>query len=469
MKGTILFLAVALAAAGAQQRGGRIEVAVDPRVELMSIIFRLAGNREYNQPNSRSPYSRAVKEHFEEFAEHPVVRRAAALRRNRGVSFDAVMSMAMHIRDTRRMQELIPFDRKPERLDRRWPLKEARLFLEEARDFAAKSDFNGFFRRQGELYTQTAARMRKVLAQRPYVSWFDTFFGARRQAKFVLSPGLLLGGSCYGSGIRHPNGREVIHPVIGVWKFDEKGIPLFHGSIAGTVAHELCHSYTNPIVDRHADKLEAAGKKIFATCAAKMRRMAYGSWKTMIYESLVRACVVQYLAATGGDEAAAKEVERQHGRGFLWVGGLAELLEEYESGRKKYRRFDDFMPRVAAFFDDYAEEAEKQAADTPRVVSMTPANGAADVDPGLKEIIVVFDRPMMDRMWSVVGGGPHFPEMTGKVHYRKDMKTFVIPVKLKPDWSYRFWLNRGKYNTFRSREGVPLSSVAVRFETRAAK
>ena len=35
----------------------RIEVRVDPRVELMSLIFRLAGSSEYNQPNSKSPYS----------------------------------------------------------------------------------------------------------------------------------------------------------------------------------------------------------------------------------------------------------------------------------------------------------------------------------------------------------------------------------------------------------------------------
>ena len=33
----------------------RITVDVDPRVELMSIIFRLAGNAEYNQPDRPRP------------------------------------------------------------------------------------------------------------------------------------------------------------------------------------------------------------------------------------------------------------------------------------------------------------------------------------------------------------------------------------------------------------------------------
>ncbi len=43
----------------------------------------------------------------------------------------------------------------------------------------------------------------------------------------------------------------------------------------------------------------------------------------------------------------------------------------------------------------------------------------------------------------------------------------TIPVKLKPDWQYEFWLNRGKYDSFKSEDGEPLTSVDVRFKTRA--
>ncbi|HVP10438.1 MAG TPA: hypothetical protein VMV94_04525 [Phycisphaerae bacterium] len=34
---------------------------VDPRVELMSIVFRLAGSSEYNMDNSESPYADDVE------------------------------------------------------------------------------------------------------------------------------------------------------------------------------------------------------------------------------------------------------------------------------------------------------------------------------------------------------------------------------------------------------------------------
>jgi hypothetical protein len=92
------------------------------------------------------------------------------------------------------------------------------------------------------------------------------------------------------------------------------------------------------------------------------------------------------------------------------------------------------------FFDDYApgfaEERKKRQEATPRVASMTPANGATDVDPGLTAITVTFDRPMRDGGWAVVGGGPNFPEITGKLSYDAKRLVMTVPVKLKPDWSY---------------------------------
>ena len=48
-----------------------VDVTVDRRVELMSIIFRLAGSPEYNHLSSRSPYSRDVESHFPE--KHPAI------------------------------------------------------------------------------------------------------------------------------------------------------------------------------------------------------------------------------------------------------------------------------------------------------------------------------------------------------------------------------------------------------------
>jgi hypothetical protein len=106
-------------------------------------------------------------------------------------------------------------------------------------------------------------------------------------------------------------------------------------------------------------------------------------------------------------------------------------------------------------------------AKTPKVVAMTPQNGQQDVDPATTELVVTFDRPMRDGSWAVVGGGEHYPETTGKPSYDASRKVLTLPIKLKADWSYELWLNHGKFDSFRSEEGVSLQPVRVTFKTRA--
>ncbi|MCB1280808.1 MAG: hypothetical protein KDB18_04735, partial [Salinibacterium sp.] len=43
----------------AQSTPPSIAVGVDPRVELLSIIFRLGGHDEYFRPDAQSPYAEA--------------------------------------------------------------------------------------------------------------------------------------------------------------------------------------------------------------------------------------------------------------------------------------------------------------------------------------------------------------------------------------------------------------------------
>src|SRR5262245_30230743 len=76
--------------ADAPQSAGRtLPARVDPRVELFAIVFRLAGNPEYNDPASASPYAEAIETWFGPFREHPAVVTAARLRAERGVGYDA--------------------------------------------------------------------------------------------------------------------------------------------------------------------------------------------------------------------------------------------------------------------------------------------------------------------------------------------------------------------------------------------
>ncbi len=132
---------------------------IDPRVELMSIVFRLAGNPEYTQCDVPI-YAAAIDKHFAPFRDHEAIRLARELRDSDGVSYDAVMNMAVHVTDVETLGERVPFDRAPS-LDARWHGAKARRFLQAARKFVADSDFAGFTKSEQPLYDMTNSRLQR--------------------------------------------------------------------------------------------------------------------------------------------------------------------------------------------------------------------------------------------------------------------------------------------------------------------
>ncbi len=75
---------------------GKITIEVDPRVELIGIVFRLAGNPEFND-GTLKPYAKAIERHFGDFDNHPAVKMAVQLRNTRLMSCDGPMWLAVHI------------------------------------------------------------------------------------------------------------------------------------------------------------------------------------------------------------------------------------------------------------------------------------------------------------------------------------------------------------------------------------
>jgi Domain of unknown function (DUF4932)/Bacterial Ig-like domain len=311
--------------------------------------------------------------------------------------------------------------------------------------------------------------MRSLMDKQAHLDWFNRFFGERPQAKFTLILGMLNGGSCYGPRCRDQTGTEELFCVLGVWTVDDQGQPVFGKDVLSTVVHEFCHSYANSIIDRHASELREAGEQLYGPVAGQMRSQAYGNAVTMLRESLVRASVVRYVSRYEGEQSAEREIREQQARGFEWMKELSNLLGQYGAERDRYPTLDSFSARLVSFFRGYAGEFERKhrqlEASRPQVTSLVPANGAIDVSPGTSTIQVVFDRPMRDRSWSMCGGGPHFPELTGKPSYDNSRTTWTVNVRLRPDWNYEFWLNSGQYQSFQSQEGMPVQSVHVTFRT----
>lgn len=103
----------------------------------------------------------------------------------------------------------------------------------------------------------------------------------------------------------------------------------------------------------------------------------------------------------------------------------------------------------------------------PVVVKTVPENGAEDVDPNLTEITVTFSKDMHDGSWSwTQRSDDTFPQTTGEIHYLKDKRTCVLPVKLEPGKTYYIGINSERFRNFKDQGRRPAIPYPLSFKTK---
>ena len=123
---------------------------------------------------------------------------------------------------------------------------------------------------------------------------------------------------------------------------------------------------------------------------------------------------------------------------------------------------------IAAVVTNQAETEMSMSSMPPVVVETAPKAGDTAVDPSIKEIHVTFSKDMMtNNMWSwVMVSQESFPKITGEVHYLKDKRTCVAPVKLEPGKTYAIWFNSSQYKAFRDENNNPAVPYLLEFKTK---
>jgi hypothetical protein len=120
-----------------------LRLGVDARVELISLIFRLAGHPEYNTAQVIS-YRQDAEKQFGGFRDHPCVQMAKQLRNSQGISYDACMSLAICLTAADDPQLRIALDPWPDCLDRRWTVESATNFVALLGRFVRDTGFTNF-------------------------------------------------------------------------------------------------------------------------------------------------------------------------------------------------------------------------------------------------------------------------------------------------------------------------------------
>jgi hypothetical protein len=354
---TLVLTTLSVSLHAAAQGGGAMleKPRVDPGVELMSVVWRLAGKPEYSRTDFKL-YTDRIENHFGAHKDHALVEFARSLTAEHGISHDAIASMGVHLDIGRNLRR----DVTATSLESRWKNVDKDKFTTLLKQFAADTRFDEFYDANAELYTEASGRFETV-SDALDLKWYADFFGTEPREKFVIVNGLGNGGANYATRVEYSDGRKEIHAVMGAWTVDETGMIVFSpDDYLPTLIHEFNHSFVNDLNAGHREKFEDCGERLFAVYGEVMRRQAYSSWELMLNEALVRAVVIMYMKDHGAtpEQLAAMVRNESRNHGFQWTGAILAELDEYAAARDQYPTLDDFMPRLAEAYIPWVEQVE---------------------------------------------------------------------------------------------------------------
>jgi hypothetical protein len=311
-----------------------VSVAVDPRIELMTIVQMLA---DYPVLTAfESPFRADARAYFADAAEDSAVVVFHSMF-SQGFAFDAVPKAFMAMSD---LPELaLTEDLTADVVERAGGTMTLARFSRLLHRFVVDRDFESFYRAHLGTYHALVDSTKESVATA--VAQLEAYTGSDlSDVRVVVSPLLHDGGFAMRGG--HPTAQAFIGPV-GV----TNGYPDF-GSfdrLGPLIWHEFAHTIVNPLTHRNLTTvapLEVTDERF----RRAMREQAYGDWETIVNESIIRAIEVRLSTRILGAEAGRKAQAKHVKRGFEHVPRLAKLLEDYERRREAYPTLEDFYPKL---------------------------------------------------------------------------------------------------------------------------
>lgn len=331
----------------------KVESSVDERVEIVSIIFRLAGNPEYNMKFAKN-YCNDIHSYFDKYKNDPVINFAKELSEQKNMGFSRVMFLAVHLQFKEGKFFLIK--ESESNLLGKWDTEDAAKFVVLLNKFYRVSKFNTFFSQHKNTYLQATTQFDRSVTEFDQ-NWYLDYYGDH-EVDYKVVVGLGNGGANYGPSVTPLGQTRLVYAIMGSWTFNEDGKALFpEEEYLPYLIHEFNHSFIDHLLEDKSIEasLTTSGEILLSNRKNEMKLEGYEDWHSVINESLVRASVVRYMIGHGqSNEAVEQEIEKQIKKGFSWTRELVSLLGQYESSRSKYPTFKSFYPQLTSFFDKSA-------------------------------------------------------------------------------------------------------------------
>ncbi len=334
---------------------------VNEQVELMSILAKLAGFPEYSM-DLAGQYSKDIDAYFKDHKNHEAVQYIKELRQQYGIAYDAVMSMAIHLQQQEGTLQLVTEEYST--LEKRWQKVDKEKFLTLLNQFYRDTRFREFFTAHQEFYAKGIQSYKENVLTHFDVNWYAAFYGKEPQEHFSVIIGFCNGGGNYGAERHIKDGMKEVFAIVGYY-VNEEDKPMYSKDYLPTLVHEFNHSFVNYLLTdsfpQYVESFEKISTEIMQLSLFAMQRQAYGTWQTIINESIVRAAVICYMLDKNyAKEEVQAEIIEQVQRNFRWMPELVQVLRQYEREQNKHHSLENFYPHIISFFEGYVEAENKR-------------------------------------------------------------------------------------------------------------
>lgn len=333
---------------------------VDKRVELLSIVFRLAEADAYSFQDFKL-YVDKIEQYFGKYKDHELIQYTKSIVKENGTNWDAVMTMAIHLDDN---MELMAGVNDVWPANGQWSQESAEKFVLLLKQFVKDTKFDIFFRNNTDLYTAAVDRFMHI-CEKVDLNWYSSFFRKESSDEFFIIIGIGNGPSCYGQVLEYADGKRTVYAIMGAWETDNEGMPVWDRhlpysdtSVLAILLHEFNHSFVNYLTDKYENSFRKCGENILSCIRTQEARAGGYDWKTMLNEALVRASVIKYMKDHDFAESEIDTEIKTHKEwwGFFWLEELVSELENYDRQRDIYPTLDSYMPKLAEFYTILSEK-----------------------------------------------------------------------------------------------------------------
>lgn len=309
-------------------------------VELMGILFRLAGASEYNECQVYTVIN-SIDNHFASMKNHQAVALAKRYHQQ-GIAYDAVTAYANQLVFDEEGKLVFDSDYQEgsnSSFDR-WNNQQKNDMLTAVNDFYEKSNFHDWFVSTQPEQQQAIASFKQV-CNMDY-TWFDSFYGKNDKISSRIILSFMAGNGNYGISLKRKGGTFLLTPVLGCLSQNNGNIG-FYGDM-NLVVHEFSHPYCNPLIEANWSAISSKAEAVYSKVASIMQSQAYSNAMTMMCETLVRSCAIRYMINHNQKNLVNQELVNEESRGFIMVRSLVQTLEKREQEASNYPTLADFMP-----------------------------------------------------------------------------------------------------------------------------